>query len=261
MDGAILVNGEKQTKPGQAVSVDARIELIASYAKNKFASRGGLKLESALEQFRIDPLNRVCLDIGASTGGFTDCLLKAGASRVYAVDVGYGQLLWQLRQDPRVVCIERFNARKLTPAVLYKENEPLADLAVMDVSFIAINKVLQPCFDSLDANAAEAVCLVKPQFEIGREKVGKGGVVRDPVDHASVLDNVIDLASRLQLTVKGLHHSPIKGPAGNIEFLIHLSRKKEGEKTSGQIARLDKESTRIDVQTIVANAHKLLNVD
>ena len=261
MDGAILVNGEKQTKPGQAVSADARVELIPSYAKNKFASRGGLKLESALEQFRIDPLKRICLDIGASTGGFTDCLLKAGATKVYAIDVGYGQLLWQLRQDPRVICIERFNARKLSPALLYKENEPWADLAVMDVSFIAINKVLKPCFDSLDANRGEAVCLVKPQFEVGREKVGKGGVVRDPADHVSVLKNVIDFASRSHLNVKALHHSPIKGPAGNIEFLIHLSCKNEGEKTPDQIAQIDEESNQIDVQTIVENAHKLLNVD
>jgi 23S rRNA (cytidine1920-2'-O)/16S rRNA (cytidine1409-2'-O)-methyltransferase len=267
MDGAILVNGEKQTKPGQPVSADARVELIPSYAKNKFASRGGLKLESALEQFRIDPSNRICLDIGASTGGFTDCLLKAGATKVYAVDVGYGQLLWQLRQDPRVVCIERFNARKLTPALLYKEDEPWANLAVIDVSFIALDKVLKPCFDSLDAKTGEAVCLVKPQFEVGREKVGKGGVVRNPEDHISVLENVLDLANRLHLSVKGIHHSPIKGPAGNIEFLIHLSRKIENENTGDQIERIDGikridiESIQIDVQTIVVNAHKLLNVD
>ena len=270
MDGAILVNGEKQTKPGQPVSADARVELIPSYAKNKFASRGGLKLESAsaLEHFRIDPLDRICLDIGASTGGFTDCLLKAGATRVYAIDVGYGQLLWQLRQDPRVICIERFNARKLTPAVLYKENEARADLAVMDVSFIAIDKVLQPCFDSMNATTSEAVCLVKPQFEVGREKVGKGGVVRDPEDHVSVLEKVIDLANRLNLIVKGLHHSPIKGPAGNIEFLIHLSRQQESENINAQTAQFDIQSTQVgaqsvvtDVRTIVANAHNLLNVD
>lgn len=251
MDGAILVNGEKLTKPGQPVPMDARVELIPSYAKNKFASRGGLKLESALEQFMINPANRICLDIGASTGGFTDCLLKAGASKVYAIDVGYGQLLWQLRQDPRVICIERFNARKLTPAVLYKESERWADLAVIDVSFIALDKILKPCFDSMEVRSGEAVCLVKPQFEIGREKVGKGGVVRNPKDHLSVLDNVIDLANRLQLQVKGLHHSPIKGPAGNIEFLIHLARKHENENIEQQI----------DAQTVVAKAHKLLNVD
>ena len=141
-----LVNGEKQTKPGFAVSVEAEVALIPSYGKNKFASRGGLKLEAALQHFGINPAGRVCLDIGASTGGFTDCLLKTGAVKVYAVDVGYGQLLWQLRQDPRVVCIERFNARKLTPDVLYKDSAQWADLAVLDVSFIALDKVLKPLF-------------------------------------------------------------------------------------------------------------------
>jgi 23S rRNA (cytidine1920-2'-O)/16S rRNA (cytidine1409-2'-O)-methyltransferase len=151
--------------------------------------------------------------------------------------------------------------------VLYKEDEPWANLAVIDVSFIALDKVLKPCFDSLDAKTGEAVCLVKPQFEVGREKVGKGGVVRNPEDHISVLENVIDLANRLHLSVKGIHHSPIKGPAGNIEFLIHLSRKIENENTGDQIERIDGikridiESIQIDVQTIVVNAHKLLNVD
>lgn len=251
MDGAILVNGEKQTKPGQAVSTDATVELIASYAKNKFASRGGLKLESALERFEIDPTGRICLDIGASTGGFTDCLLKAGAVKVYAIDVGYGQLLWQLRQDERVVCIERFNARNLTPTSLYKDSEPCADLAVIDVSFISLDKVLKPCFDSLDGKGSEAICLVKPQFETGREKVGKGGVVRNPEDHEAVLNGVIELAKSLKLEVMGLIHSPLKGPAGNIEFLLHLSNytKKAGN------------SELVDVHAIVRQAHELLNVD
>ena len=245
MDGAILVNGEKQTKPGMPVSIKARVELIESYAKNKFASRGGLKLEWALKEFAVDVGGRICLDIGASTGGFTDCLLQNGAMKVFAIDVGYGQLLWQLRQDPRVVCIERFNARKLTATVLYKDDSTWADLAVIDVSFINLEKVLAPTFQCMQGQTSEAICLVKPQFEIGREKVGKGGVVRSPEDHISVIENVVERALQQKLFTQALTHSPIKGPAGNIEFLMHLSRKYDRKP--------------LDIEAIVSHAHEELN--
>lgn len=253
MDGAILVNGEKHTKAGMPVSATAKIDLIESYARNKFASRGGLKLESALEKFMILPAGRVCLDIGASTGGFTDCLLQSGAVKVYAIDVGYGQLLWHLRQDPRVVCLERFNARNLSPESLYKDDSEWADLSVVDVSFIALSKVLAPCFNSMKSESCEAICLIKPQFEIGRTKVGKGGVVRSKEDHINVIAEVIEQAAGLQLKAQALTYSPIKGPAGNIEFLIHLKREPREQKKKTAPAES------VDIEAVVSLAHEELN--
>jgi len=227
MDGGILVNGEKLTKPGQAVSLEAKIEVVASYVRCLYVSRGGLKLEKALQTFAIDVAGRVCIDAGASTGGFTDCLLKANAAFVYAIDVGYGQLDWSLRSDARVQTLERTNIRFLTADKLYGLNwtGPKANMAVADVSFIAVTKILESLLGLMDSCDQELVILIKPQFEAGREKVGKGGVVRDPAVHAEVLTTVIDFARRQKLYVRGLTYSPLKGPSGNIEYLLWLANK------------------------------------
>jgi len=223
MDGGILVNGAKLTKPGQAVSVEANIELIASYNRCAYVSRGGLKLEKALASFAINTEQRICIDAGASTGGFTDCLLQGGAAFVYAIDVGYGQLDWSLRSDSRVHTLERTNIRFLTAEKLYGEkiNEK-ATLAVADLSFISVTKVLEALLNLMSESERELVILVKPQFEAGREKVGKGGVVREPASHIEVLQQVIDFAQRQKLQVHGLTYSPLKGPSGNIEYLLWL---------------------------------------
>ncbi|MDP3508314.1 MAG: TlyA family RNA methyltransferase [Candidatus Melainabacteria bacterium] len=227
MDGGILVNGEKLTKPGQAVSVEANIELIASYNRCAYVSRGGLKLEKALKTFSIAPEGRICIDAGASTGGFTDCLLQAGAALVYAIDVGYGQLDWSLRSNSRVHTLERTNIRFLTAEKLYGERlHEMATLAVADLSFISVTKVLDALLNLMSENERELVILVKPQFEAGREKVGKGGVVREPASHVEVLHSVIDFAQRQRLEVHGLTYSPVKGPSGNIEYLLWLKYKK-----------------------------------
>ncbi|HEY9677906.1 MAG TPA: TlyA family RNA methyltransferase [Drouetiella sp.] len=225
MDGAVLVNGQKMTKPGMSVSDSAVIELIPGFSQPKFASRGGLKLEKALDYFKVDPKERICLDVGASTGGFTDCLLQRGAKKVYAIDVGYGQLDWALRSDERVVVKERINARNLKPTDLYGESEPDASLVVMDVSFISITKIL-PVFEDVTAfdDSLDIVCLVKPQFEAGKGVVGKGGVVKAPETHIQVLKYVDDFARSINLRAVDYTFSPVKGPAGNIEFLAHLKK-------------------------------------
>jgi 23S rRNA (cytidine1920-2'-O)/16S rRNA (cytidine1409-2'-O)-methyltransferase len=223
MDGAVLVDGEKQTKPGESFSDQARIELLASFSPNKFVSRGGLKLEKALDEFAIDVSNKICLDVGASTGGFTHCLLQRGAAFVYAVDVGYGQLDWSLRKDERVKVMERTNARYLTREFYLSERSP-ATFACMDVSFISITKILPALKDVADqVTEMQIVCLVKPQFEAGRQAIGKGGVVKSAETHLAVLETVAQAAQQLELSVLHCTYSPIKGPAGNIEFLLHLS--------------------------------------
>ncbi len=242
MDGAVLVNGQKATKPGMPVSPDANVELIASFATKKFASRGGLKLERALKDFQIIVKDRVCLDIGASTGGFTDCLLKAEAKLVYAIDVGYGQLEWQLRQDSRVRVFERVNARYLTPEKLYGEGEAWSTLAVIDVSFISLAKILPACLQSMDHDRAEIICLIKPQFEVGRAKVGKGGVVQSQVSHVEAIQSVVAAAGNLGLFPQALSNSPLQGPAGNIEFLAHLAAQTM--------------PNTIDIEAVVAAAHQ-----
>lgn len=247
MDGAILVNGQKMTKPGMSVSETAVIELLPGFTQPKFASRGGLKLEKALDAFNIDVEKRICLDIGASTGGFTDCLLKRGALKVYAVDVGYGQLEWSLRSDDRVVVRERLNARNMKPADLYELGVPDASLVVMDVSFISITKIL-PVLAAVTTNdeRLDVVCLVKPQFEAGRNAVGKGGVVKAAETHVQVVQYVCDFAQSVELELVNLTYSPVKGPAGNIEFLAHF------RKASGK-DRLD-----FDFKTLVSAAHEAL---
>ncbi|MBW2467294.1 MAG: TlyA family RNA methyltransferase [Deltaproteobacteria bacterium] len=212
--GQVLVNNKLADKAGALVEDSARIEIKESCP---FVSRGGYKLEAGLQYFAIDPSGSVCMDIGASTGGFTDCLLQHDARKVYSVDVGYGQLAWKLRQDPRIVIMERTNARYLTKDDI---GEPI-DLAVIDASFISL-KLLIPPLLPLFRNKISILALIKPQFEVGRGRVGKGGVVRDPELHQEVIDAIIDFCSNLGLKNYGVTPSPILGPKGNKEFLIYL---------------------------------------
>ena len=215
--GEVLVNQQLIDKPGTEIDTTAQIEIKA---RSPYVSRGGEKLAKAIEEFAIPVAGRICLDGGISTGGFTDCLLQAGAKRVYGVDVGYGQVDWRLRNDPRVVLRERTNLRYLPPEDLYGEDEP-ADLAVVDVSFISLSKIL-PALWQLLKTPREAVLLVKPQFEVGRSRVGKKGVVRDPEDQAAAIFQVLQAAQPLGWYYRGLTWSPIQGPAGNIEYLLWL---------------------------------------
>ena len=216
MAGEVYVNGQKADKSGMEVDITSNIEVRGSACP--YVSRGGLKLEKALRNFGVDPTGYVCSDSGASTGGFTDCLLQQGASKVFAIDVGYGQLAWKIRNDPRVVVMERTNIRYVT---LEDLGEPL-DLSVIDVSFISLGLVL-PVVKTLLKPTGQVLCLIKPQFEAGKDKVGKKGVVRDPAVHEEVLQNFISLAKSLDFTIRNLTFSPVKGPEGNIEFLAHLS--------------------------------------
>ena len=217
MAGRVYVNGQKETKPGTSVDPDAQLELRGEAIP--YVSRGGLKLEKAIRVFDLHPDGWVCVDCGASTGGFTDVLLKNGARRVYAVDVGYGQLAWSLRNDPRVVCMERTNVRYLTHADIPEE----ADLCTADLSFISLRLVLGS-MHTLLKNGGQAVCLVKPQFEAGREKVGKKGVVRDPAVHREVLEDFLGYSREAGFGLLGLDFSPIRGPEGNIEYLAWLGK-------------------------------------
>ena len=217
MSGLVYVNGQKSDKPGTPVSDDAKIEVRG--AACPWVSRGGFKLAKALEVFEINPAGYVCIDCGASTGGFTDVLLKNGAARVYAVDVGYGQLAWSLRTDARVTVMERTNARNLTPD-MFPES---MDMAVMDLSFISIRLIL-PAVHALLKPEGECVCLIKPQFEAGRADVGKKGVVRDRAVHERVLNEMLEFFPTAGYTLTGLDYSPIRGPEGNIEYLAHLKK-------------------------------------
>ena len=217
MSGLVYVTGQKADKPG--MSFEETVEIEVRGAACPYVSRGGLKLEKALRDFGVDPTGYVCSDSGASTGGFTDCLLQQGARKVFAIDVGYGQLDWKIRSDPRVVVMERTNVRYVTPEQL---GEPL-DLSVIDVSFISLRIVLPVIKTFLKENSGQALCLIKPQFEAGKEKVGKKGVVRDPAVHKEVLDDFVALTNELGFKILGLTFSPVKGPEGNIEFLAHLS--------------------------------------
>lgn len=211
------MNQQVIDKPGTEVETAAQIQIKA---RSPYVSRGGEKLAKALEVFAIRVEGRICLDGGISTGGFTDCLLQAGAKRVYGIDVGYGQVDWRLRNDPRVVLRERTNLRHLTADQLYGENE-LADLAVVDVSFISLTKILPALWQLLQV-PREAVLLVKPQFEVGRSRVGKKGVVRDPTAQAEAIFQVLQAAQQLGWQYRGLTPSPLQGPAGNIEYLLWL---------------------------------------
>ena len=239
MSGNVYVNGQKADKPG--TSFEETVEIEVRGAVCPYVSRGGLKLEKALRDFGVKPEGFVCSDSGASTGGFTDCLLQQGAKKVFAIDVGYGQLDWKIRNDERVVVMERTNIRNVTPEDL---GEPL-DLSVIDVSFIGLEIVL-PAVKNLLKPTGQVLCLIKPQFEAGKENVGKKGVVRDPKIHKMVLDNFVNLAKSLNFDILGLTFSPVKGPEGNIEFLGHL--------TLADVPGIEP-----DTADVVAQAHKTLD--
>ncbi len=225
MSGLVFVNGQRVDKPGTSVDPQAAIEVHGEAIP--FVSRGGFKLDKALKVFPVDPKGKCCIDCGASTGGFTDVLLQHGAAKVYSVDVGYGQLAWKLRNDPRVVNLERTNLRYVTKEQI---SEPL-DLAVCDVSFISLRLIL-PAVRPLLKQGGDMICLIKPQFEAGREEVGKKGVVRDENVHLKVVCGIMDFASETGFSVLGLDYSPIKGPEGNIEYICYL---KNGEYLSSEI--------------------------
>ncbi|MCR5577331.1 MAG: TlyA family RNA methyltransferase [Oscillospiraceae bacterium] len=239
MSGLVFVNGQRVDKPGTAVSPDAQIEVRGEALP--FVSRGGFKLDKALKVFPVDPAGKICLDCGASTGGFTEVLLQHGAAKVYAVDVGYGQLAWKLRTDARVVNLERTNLRYITA-----EQIPEAiELAVMDVSFISVRLVI-PAVRRLLKPDADLICLIKPQFEAGREEVGKKGVVRDSEVHVRVVEGILDFARTEGLSVQGFDYSPIRGPEGNIEYICHLKNNTEPGCTP-------------DVRAVVSASHRDLD--
>ncbi|MCU6761005.1 16S/23S rRNA (cytidine-2'-O)-methyltransferase TlyA [uncultured Roseburia sp.] len=217
MAGNVFVDGQREDKAGTSFPEEIPIEIHGNTLK--YVSRGGLKLEKAMKHFQISLKGCVCMDIGASTGGFTDCMLQNEAVKVYAVDVGYGQFAWKLRQDKRVVCMEKTNIRYVTP----KDIDDMLDFASVDVSFISLTKVLKPAKELL-RDGGQMVCLIKPQFEAGREKVGKKGVVRDKAVHLEVIETIIRFAKEAGFTVLNLEYSPIKGPEGNIEYLVHLQK-------------------------------------
>ena len=222
MAGIVTVNGNREDKPGARFEEDCNIEIRQNI--NPYVSRGGLKLEKAMLVFGIDLKGKTAMDVGASTGGFTDCMLKNGAVKVFAVDVGYGQLAWELRNDERVVNMERTNIRYVKP-----ENISAAlDFASVDVSFISLKKVLPVLFELLNPEG-EVLCLIKPQFEAGREKVGKHGVVKSIEVHREVVEGIISFSQKTGFAVKGLTYSPIKGPEGNIEYLLYLSKSEATE--------------------------------
>lgn len=235
MEGKVYINGQKQDKPGTMFPVDVPIEVRGD--KLAYVSRGGLKLEKALQVFPISLKDKIVMDIGASTGGFTDCMLQNGAKKVYSIDVGYGQLAWKLRIDPRVVNLERTNVRYLT-----KEQvpEPISFFSV-DVSFISLRLVLPVARQFLEENG-QAVCLIKPQFEAGRENVGKKGVVRDRKVHIQVISRIVDFVRENGFSVLGLTYSPIKGPEGNIEYLLYLQKSDFPENHTPDIVALVEES-------------------
>ena len=224
MSGIVYVDGQKEDKAGSMFDETANVEVRGTTLK--YVSRGGLKLEKAMTHFGVTLEGKICMDVGASTGGFTDCMLQNRAVKVYSVDVGHGQLAWKLRNDERVVCMEKTNIRYVTP-------EDVADkinFSSIDVSFISLTKVLGPVKELL-ADDGQIVCLIKPQFEAGREKVGKHGVVRDSAVHLEVIEKVIDFAISIGFEVLNLEFSPVKGPEGNIEYLLHLQKHTEGSYT------------------------------
>lgn len=243
MAGNVYVDGQKEDKAGTKVAVTAKLEVKGN--QMKYVSRGGYKLEKAMDVFGIRLDGKICLDIGASTGGFTDCMLQNGASKVYAIDVGYGQFAWKLRNDERVVCLEKTNVRYVTHEQVPDEG----DFASIDVSFISLTKVL-PAVLGVLGEKGQLVCLIKPQFEAGREKVGKKGVVRDSSVHREVIEMIVEYARTQSLGILGLDFSPIKGPEGNIEYLIYLDKSRSGMHEDEVQARVD---------TVVAQSHKILS--
>lgn len=243
MAGNVYVDGQKEDKAGTKVAVTAKLEVKGN--QMKYVSRGGYKLEKAMDVFGIRLNGKICLDIGASTGGFTDCMLQNGASKVYAIDVGYGQFAWKLRNDERVVCLEKTNVRYVTHEQVPDEG----DFASIDVSFISLTKVL-PAVLGVLGEKGQLVCLIKPQFEAGLEKVGKKGVVRDSSVHREVIEMIVEYVRTQSLGILGLDFSPIKGPEGNIEYLIYLDKSRSGMHEDEVQARVD---------TVVAQSHKILS--
>ena len=243
MAGIVYVDGQKEDKAGSTFADTVNIEVRGNTLK--YVSRGGLKLEKAMSHFDLTLAGKVCMDVGASTGGFTDCMLQNGAVKVYSIDVGHGQLDWKLRNDERVVCMERTNIRYVVPEDI---GESPAFVSI-DVSFISLTKVLGPVRQLL-AEDGEIVCLIKPQFEAGREKVGKKGVVRDPAVHLEVIESVMQYASSIGFEILHLEFSPIKGPEGNIEYLLHLKKQPEG---------YVQEKVPVDPKQIVEAAHATLD--
>ncbi len=241
LEGKVFVNGQREDKAGALFPEEASLEVRGSALP--YVSRGGWKLEKALDAFALDVNGRICMDIGASTGGFTDCMLQRGAAKVYAVDVGYGQFAWKLRQDPRVVCMEKTNIRYVTPPDI--PDSPT--FAAVDVSFISLTKVLGPIRELL-ADDAQVVCLIKPQFEAGREKVGKKGVVRDPAVHREVIRAILEFVRQNGFSPRQLTFSPIKGPEGNIEYLLLLQKTSESPEEDG-----------IEADAVVTAAHAALD--
>lgn len=242
MSGIVYVDGQKEDKAGSMFEDTVKIEVRG--ATLKYVSRGGLKLEKAMTHFGVELAGKVCMDVGSSTGGFTDCMLQNGAVKVYAVDVGHGQLDWKLRNDPRVVCMEKTNIRYVTP-------EDIGDkiqFSSIDVSFISLTKVLGPVKALLSAEG-QIVCLIKPQFEAGREKVGKKGVVREKSTHLEVIKKVMEFASGIGFEILALEFSPIKGPEGNIEYLLYLQNHEDGQVRPGNA---------VDEAAVVEEAHRTL---
>lgn len=246
MSGIVYVNGQKEDKAGTTFPDDLTTRIEVRGASLRYVSRGGLKLEKAMKEFPIDLQGKICMDIGASTGGFTDCMLQNGAKKVFAVDVGHGQLAWKLRNDERVVCMEKMNIRYIAPEDIGGEK---LDFASVDVSFISLSKVLPPVWPLLK-EGAEMVCLIKPQFEAGREEVGKKGVVRDRKVHEEVILRTADFVKETGFVIRGLTYSPIRGPEGNIEYLIWI-RRPDGKETDGGI-----EVTGERVAELVAESHE-----
>ncbi len=243
MAGNVYVDGQKEDKAGTKVAVNAALEVKGN--QMKYVSRGGYKLEKAVDEFGISLDGKICLDIGASTGGFTDCMLQNGASKVYAIDVGYGQFAWKLRNDERVVCLEKTNVRYVTHEQVPDEG----DFASIDVSFISLTKVL-PAVLGVLGEKGQLVCLIKPQFEAGREKVGKKGVVRDINVHKEVIEMIANYVRAQNLGILGLSFSPIKGPEGNIEYLIYLDKSQTG---------MTEEEVQAKLEEVVTESHKILS--
>ena len=241
--GHVKINDEYITKAGFQINPQKEYDIIVK--SMPYVSRGGFKLKKALDAFNFDVTDRICIDAGASTGGFTDCLLQNGAKFVYAADVGYGQLDWKIRSDKRVKVIEKTNLRICDFSDIYTDSEPVADLLVSDMSFISLTKVFENLKKLLKPEFHEMICLIKPQFEAGKEKVEKGGVVRSKTVHIEVIENVVECAKSLDYKIKGLTYSSIKGPSGNIEYLIWIST--------------DGENCTADIQATVKNAFEVLN--
>ncbi len=244
MAGIVYVDGNKEDKAGTTFPENAVIEVKGKTLP--YVSRGGLKLEKAMQKFPITLSGKVCMDVGSSTGGFTDCMLQNGATKVYAIDVGHGQLAWKLRNDERVVCMEKTNIRYVVP----EDIDELAAFSSIDVSFISLTKVLLPVKNLLTEDG-QVVCLIKPQFEAGREKVGKKGVVRDRAVHEEVIRMVIDYASSIDFYPLALDFSPVKGPEGNIEYLLFLSKNKQDQEIV--------DASSIDIKAVVTASHDTLD--